>query len=42
MGKVTAELLLDQIQHPDQVKPQRILLQEKLVVRNTTAPPFNQ
>jgi DNA-binding LacI/PurR family transcriptional regulator len=42
MGKVAAELLLDQIQNPDRVKPQRILLQEKLVVRNTTGPPFNQ
>ena len=42
MGKVAAELLLDQIQQPDRVKPQRILLQEKLVVRNTTAPPFDQ
>ncbi len=42
MGKVAAELLLDQIQHPGRVKPQRILLQEKLVVRNTTGPPFNQ
>lgn len=41
MGKVTAELLLDQIQHPGNVKPQRILLQERLVVRNTTAPPCN-
>jgi LacI family transcriptional regulator len=42
MGKVTAELLLDQIQRPGQTKPQRILMQEKLVVRNTTAPPCNQ
>ncbi|MBC8247086.1 MAG: LacI family DNA-binding transcriptional regulator [Deltaproteobacteria bacterium] len=42
MGKVTAELLLDQIQRPGQTKPQRILLKEKLVVRNTTAPPCNQ
>ena len=42
MGKVAAELLLDQIQNPGRVKPQRILLQEKLVVRNTTGPPFNQ
>lgn len=41
MGKVAAELLLDQIQHPDRVKPQRILLHEKLVIRNTTAPPIN-
>jgi DNA-binding LacI/PurR family transcriptional regulator len=40
MGKVAAELLLDQIQHPDKVKPQRILLREKLVERSTTAPPF--
>jgi len=42
MGKVAAELLLDQIQQPGQVKPQRIVLQEKLVVRSTTAPPWNQ
>lgn len=42
MGKVAAELLLDQIQHPEQIKPQRIVLQEKLVVRNTTARPYNQ
>jgi len=42
MGKVTAELLLDQIRHPDRVKPQRILLQEQLVVNNTTAPPYNE
>jgi LacI family transcriptional regulator len=42
MGKVAAELLLDQIQHPGRVSPQRIVLQEKLVVRNTTAEPSNQ
>jgi DNA-binding LacI/PurR family transcriptional regulator len=42
MGKLTAELLLDQIQRPGQTKPQRILLKEKLAVRNTTAPPCNQ
>jgi len=42
MGKVTAELLLDQIRQPGQVKAQQILLQEKLVVRTSTAPPFNQ
>ena len=41
LGKVAAELLLDQIQHPGKVKPQRILLQEQLVVNNTTAPPYN-
>lgn len=39
MGKVAAELLLDQIQNPGKVKPKRILLQEKLVICNTTAPP---
>jgi DNA-binding LacI/PurR family transcriptional regulator len=42
MGKITAELLLDQIQNPGRVNPQKILLQEKLVLRNTTAPPCNQ
>jgi LacI family transcriptional regulator len=39
LGKVAAELLLHQIQHPAQVTPQRILLPEKLMVRNTTASP---
>jgi DNA-binding LacI/PurR family transcriptional regulator len=38
MGKVAAELLLDQIQQPGRVKPQRIVLPEKLVIRGTTAP----
>ncbi len=42
MGKVAAELLLDQIQNPLQVKPQRIVLQENLVIRNTTSPPLIQ
>jgi LacI family transcriptional regulator len=37
MGKVAAELLLEQIQNPGRVDSKRILLQEKLVVRNTTA-----
>lgn len=37
MGKVAAELLLEQIQNPGQVKPQRVVLQEKIVVRNSTA-----
>jgi LacI family transcriptional regulator len=37
MGRVTAELLLDQIQNPGQIKPQQILLKEKIVVRNSTA-----
>lgn len=39
MGKVAAELLLEQIENPTRVKPQRIVLQEKLVIRSTTAPP---
>jgi LacI family transcriptional regulator len=42
MGKVTAELLLDQIQNPGKVKPQQVVLQENLVVRNTTASPFRR
>jgi LacI family transcriptional regulator len=41
LGKVAAELLLDQIQHPDQVASQQIVLPEKLMVRSTTAPPNN-
>ena len=41
LGKIAAELLLDQIQHPGQVAPKRILLPEKLVDRSTTAPPCN-
>jgi len=40
-GKIAAELLLDQIQHPGQVAPKRILLPEKLMTRSTTAPPSN-
>jgi len=40
-GKVAAELLLDQIQHPGRVARQQILLREKLVERSTTAPPCN-
>jgi DNA-binding LacI/PurR family transcriptional regulator len=40
MGKVTAELLLDQIQNPTQVKPSTITLRENLVVCNSTAPPY--
>ena len=42
MGKVTAELLLDRIKHPDIVKPRNILLQERLEIRNTTVPPCNR
>jgi DNA-binding LacI/PurR family transcriptional regulator len=40
MGTVAAELLLDQIETPNSVKPQRIVLQENLVIRNTTDRPF--
>jgi len=41
LGKIAAELLLDQIQHPEQVVPKQILLPEKLMERSTTAPPCN-
>ncbi|MHC5087041.1 MAG: LacI family DNA-binding transcriptional regulator [Planctomycetota bacterium] len=40
-GKIAAELLLDQIQHPGKVAPKQILLPEKLMERSTTAPPSN-
>jgi len=39
MGKVAAELLLKQMQKPGKVKPKKVVLNEKLVVRNSTAPP---
>lgn len=39
MGRMAAELLLDQIRNPGKIKARQIKLQEKLVVRNTTAPP---
>lgn len=42
MGRVAAELLLDQIQNPTLVKPRQVILQENLAIRNTTAPPFVQ
>ena len=42
MGKVAAERLLDQIENPTRVKPQQVILQENLVIRNTTAPPSTQ
>ncbi|MHC5117172.1 MAG: LacI family DNA-binding transcriptional regulator [Planctomycetota bacterium] len=42
LGKIAAELLLDQIQHPGQVASQQNLLPEKLMVRSTTAPPYHQ
>jgi LacI family transcriptional regulator len=42
MGRIAAELLLDQIKNPTHVKPQRVVLQEKLIIRNTTAPPLAQ
>lgn len=42
LGKVAAELLLDQIQRPEPVAPHQIVLPEKLVVRSTTVPPCNQ
>lgn len=39
MGKIAAELLLDQIQNPSTVRARHIILPEKLVVRKTTAQP---
>jgi LacI family transcriptional regulator len=42
LGRIAAELLLDQIQHPDRVSPLPIVLPEKLMVRCTTAPPCHQ
>ncbi len=39
MGNVAAELLLKQIARPGRIKPERIILQEKLIIRGTTAPP---
>ena len=42
MGKVAAELLLDQLQNPDHVNPNSITLQENLVICNSTAPPHSQ
>ncbi|HOL30722.1 MAG TPA: LacI family DNA-binding transcriptional regulator [Anaerohalosphaeraceae bacterium] len=39
MGKTAAELLLEQIQHPEQASPVTIVLDEKLVIRSSTAPP---
>jgi LacI family transcriptional regulator len=38
MGKISAELLLDQIRNPNKIKSRHVVLSEKLVVRNTTAP----
>ncbi|MBM4104426.1 MAG: LacI family transcriptional regulator [Planctomycetes bacterium] len=38
MGKIAAELLLDQIHNPNKTKARHIVLSEKLVMRNTTAP----
>jgi DNA-binding LacI/PurR family transcriptional regulator len=42
LGTVTAELLMQQIRHPDQATPQQVLLPELLMIRNTTAPPRNR
>lgn len=39
MGQTAAELLLEQIRHPGTARQNRIVLQETLVKRNTTAPP---
>ena len=39
MGTVAAKLLLEQIQSAKKIHPRRIVLDETLAVRNTTAPP---
>lgn len=39
MGKVAAELLLEQMKDTGNTKPEKVTLQEKLVIRNSTAPP---
>lgn len=40
MGKVAAELLLDQIRNPEKVEPRTIKLDEKLELRKSTMAPF--
>ena len=39
MGKVAAELLLKQMKYPGNTEPGKVTLQEKLVIRNSTASP---
>ena len=41
MGKVAAELLLDQIRNPEKVEARTIKLDEKLELRKSTAAPFH-
>ena len=40
MGKIAAELLLDQMQNTKKIKSRHIVLPEKLEIRKTTARPF--
>lgn len=40
MGKIAAELLLDQMQNSGKIHDRHIVLPEKLVIRKTTARPF--
>ncbi len=40
MGTLAAELLLKQMQDPTTLQPQRVVLEENLAVRSTTAPPY--
>ena len=42
MGTLAAELLLKQIQSPRKLQPQRIVLEESLAIRNTTASPHRK
>jgi len=39
MGTLAAQLLLEQIMQPEKQKPKRVVLDETLCVRSTTAPP---
>ena len=40
MGKVAAELLMEQIRNPEKIEPRCIKLDEKLELRQSTAKPF--
>lgn len=39
MGRLAAELLLEQMQNPGKTKPQKVTVKEKLVIRNSTGSP---
>lgn len=41
MGRLAAELLLEQIRNPGETKPQKVTVKEELVIRNSTDSPGN-